>query len=84
MLNIILIFVYYSGNYQLPWGLSGKESTCQCRRIKLDPWLRKTPWRKKRKPNPIFLPGKSHGQWTLGDQSPWSHKGSDTNLETKQ
>ena len=27
----------------LPWWLSGKESTCQCRKHKFDPWSRKTP-----------------------------------------
>ena len=25
-------------------GLSGKESTCQCRRCRFDPWVRKIPW----------------------------------------
>ena len=30
----------------LRW-LSGKESTCQCRRCRFDPWVRKIPWRKK-------------------------------------
>ena len=25
------------------WWLSGKESTCQCRRHRFDPWVRKTP-----------------------------------------
>ena len=28
----------------LPWWLSGKESTCQGRRYRLDPWVRKIPW----------------------------------------
>ena len=27
----------------LPWWLSGKESACQCRRCRFDPWSRKTP-----------------------------------------
>ena len=26
------------------------------------------------KPTPVFLPGKSHGQRSLVDYSPWSHK----------
>ena len=30
-----------------PGGASGKEPTCQCRRSKVDPWVRKTPWRRK-------------------------------------
>ena len=36
--------------YGLPWWLSGKESTCQCRRHKLDPGVRKIPWRRKWQP----------------------------------
>ena len=42
-------------SYQSPWeGLSrwlcGRESACQCRRHSLDPWVRKSPWRKKWQP----------------------------------
>ena len=47
---------------------NGKESTCQCRRCqrcRLDPWVRKIPWRKKWQPAPVFLPGKFHGQRSL-------------------
>ena len=43
-----------------PWWFRGKESTCQCRRFRFDPWVRKIPW--KWQPILIFLPGKSHGQ----------------------
>ena len=46
----------------LPSWLSGKELTCQFRRCKFDPWVRKVPWRRKWQPTPVFLPGKSHGQ----------------------
>jgi len=46
----------------LLWWLNGKESACQCRRHKFDPWLGKIPWRRKRQPTPVFLPGKSNGQ----------------------
>ena len=28
----------------LPWWLSGKESACQCRRHRLDPWSQKIPY----------------------------------------
>ena len=45
--------------------LSCKESTCQCRRYRLDPWVRKIPWRRKWQSTPVFLPGKSHGQRSL-------------------
>ena len=30
-------------------------------------------------PTPVFLPGKSHGQWSLVGYCPWGHKESDTN-----
>ena len=49
----------------LPWWLSGKESTCKCRRLKFDSWVRKIPWRRKWQPTIVFLPGKSHGQRSL-------------------
>ena len=28
---------------ELPWWLSGKQSACQCRRLRIDPWSRKIP-----------------------------------------
>ena len=62
-------------------GASGKEPGCQCRRLKtrrFDPWLGKVPWRKKWQPTPVFLPGKSHGQRSLGGYSTQSCTESDT------
>ena len=35
------------------------------------------PWSRKWHPTPVFLPGKSHGQRSLADCSPWGHKESD-------
>ena len=55
-------------------GSAGKEPTCQRRRRKrlgINPWVRKIPWRKKWLPTPVFLPGKSNGQRSLADYSPW-------------
>ena len=62
----------------LPWWLSGKETTCQCRRCGFYSWVGKIPWRSKQQPTPVFLPGKSHGQRSLEDSSPWGHKELDT------
>ena len=62
----------------LPCWLSGKESTCQCRRPKVDAWVGKIPWRRKWQPTPVFLPGESHGQSSLVGYSSWCHKESDT------
>ena len=51
-----------------PGGVSGKEPTCQSRRLKrhwFDPWVGKTPWRRARQPIPLFLPGESYEQGRL-------------------
>ena len=63
------------------WWLSSKGSSCQCRRhrrYEFDPWIRKTPWRRKWHSTPGFLPGESHGQRSLVGYSPWGHQESDT------
>ena len=54
-----------------PWWLDGIESTCQCRRFGLDLGVGEIPWRRKRQPTLVFLPGKSHGQRSLAGYSPW-------------
>ena len=58
----------------LPWWLRGKESTCQCRRLKFNPWSGKIPWRKKWQPTPGFLPENTHGQRSLAGYSPRGSK----------
>ena len=55
-------------------GTSGKESTCQCRRPRLDPWGGEDPLEE----DPAFFPRKSNGQRSLVGSSPWGHKESDT------
>ena len=90
---ILLKCVYYNAHgmtcYLLiywmvfPWWLGGKESTCQCKRCRFNPWVRKIPWRKKWQPTPVFLPGKSHGQRSLAGYSPWGCKESDMTYQLK-
>ena len=63
--------------------LSGKESTCQCRTHRFDPWVGKISWRKAWHPTPVFLPGKSHGQSSLAGYSLWACKRIRYNLSTK-
>ena len=49
-------------NKGFPGGTSGKEPTCQCRRLKrpgFDPWVGKMPWSRKWQPTPVFWPGES-------------------------
>ena len=57
-----------------PWWLSGKESACQFRRCRFNPWAGKTPCRRKWQLTPVFLPGESHGQRSLAGYSPWGGK----------
>ena len=63
-----------------PGDSSGKEPTCQCKRLKrhgFDPWVGKIPWRRKWQSIPVFLPGESHGQRSLVSHSPWDLEESD-------
>ena len=55
--------------YGLPWWLSGKVPTCQCRRWRFDSWLGKIPWKRKWQPSPVLLLGESHGQRSLAGYS---------------
>ena len=76
--------IYLEG---FPGGASNKEPAYQCRRASLVAQLVKNlpaaqetrvqslgqenPWRRKRKPTPVFLPGGSHGQRRLAGYSQW-------------
>ena len=57
-----------------PGGSGGKESACQFRRPRFNPWVGKIPWRRKWQPTPAFLPEESHGQWSLAGYGSWGHK----------
>ena len=57
---------------------SGKGCACQCRRLEFHPWNGKIPWRRKRQPALVPLPGKSHEQGTLAGYSSWGCKELDT------
>ena len=64
-----------------PGGTSGKEHSCQCRRLKrgeFDPWIRRISWRRKWQPTPVLLPDKSHGERRLMGYSPWGCTEPDT------
>ena len=56
-----------TGYHGLPWWLSASFDS-----------VRKNPWRRKRQPTPVFLPGKSHGQSSLVGYSSWGLKKSQT------
>ena len=63
-----------TGENGLPWWFSGKEPACQCQSRAFDPWVGKIPWKRKWQPSPVFLPGKSHGQRSLGGYRPRAAK----------
>ena len=75
----VLDFCIFSSG--LPWWLSDKESNCQCRKHRFDPWVGKIHWR--RKCTPVFMPGKSLGQRSSAVYSPWDHRRVRHNLVTK-
>ena len=80
-------YLYYNYIFQYYilgtiWRLSGEEPACQCRRLRFDPWVEKMPWRRKRQPTSVFMPGKSHGQRRLAGYSSWGRKGIRHNLAT--
>ena len=59
--------------WDIPGSASGKEPTSQCRRLKRLRFvlrLGKILWRWAQQPTLVFLPGESHGQWSLvGDSA---------------
>ena len=65
-------------DFGLPRWLSDKESACQYRRCRFDPWIMKIPWRREWQPTAVFLPGELHGQRSLAGYSLWSGEESDT------
>ena len=80
----IHVFIIYSHaedrkiNMKWSWaflgGIGGKESTCQCRRLKFDPWVRKIPWSRKWQTTLLFLSEKLHGKRGLAGYSLWGCK----------
>ena len=65
---------FWSRLGDFPGGSDGISVCLQCRRPRLNPWVRKIPWRRKWQRTPIFLPGESHGWKSLAGYSPWSCK----------
>ena len=57
-----------------PSGSDGKESSCQCKRPRFNPWIGKVPWRREWQPTAVFLPREFHGQRSLVGYTPWGHK----------
>ena len=70
----LFIYMYIYSTSGFPGGSEVKETACQCRRPRFNPWIRKIPRKKEWQPTPVFLPGESHGQRSLVGYSPWGHK----------
>ena len=73
--NYTYTYIYICG---LPLWLRQERVHLQCKRHMFSPRVGKIPWRREWPPNPVFLPGKSHGQRSLGGYSPWRCKELDT------
>ena len=59
----------------LPRRCTGKESACQCRRCRFDPWIRKTsPLEKEMVTHSSILARKICGQRSLLGYGFWGHK----------
>ena len=71
------LFDFSTSWWGFPYG-SAVRLSHQWRRHSFNPWVRKIPWRRKRQPTPVFLPGKSHRQRSRAGYSPTSCKESDT------
>ena len=60
-------------SWDFPGGANGKEPPANASRYKrhgFDPWVGRIPWRRACQPTPAFLPGKSHGQRSMGGCGP--------------
>ena len=65
-------WLLYSSSPQV-W-LRWQRIHLQCGRPRFNPWVRKSPWRRKLQPTIAFLPGKFHGQRSVAGYSPWGRK----------
>ena len=70
--DVTVFNVYYfcESLVGLPGWHSGKQSTRQCRRCGIDPWVRKIPWSRNWQSTLGFLPGEFYGQRRLEGCSP--------------
>ena len=87
LLNLWFVFIEYYSLLGPPWWPSGKESSCSAGDAGLKTRvskIRKIDWRRKWLATPLFLPGKSHRQWSLVGYRLWGHKRVGHDLAAKQ
>ena len=68
LISFLTLFIVF------PAGSDSKRVCLQGRRPGFHLWVGKIPWKRKWKPTPVLLPGKSHGWRSLVDYSPWGRK----------
>ena len=83
-MRLILNLHLITSVFEVPRLLSAKEPASQCRRCEFDSWVGKILSRRKWKPTPVLLPGKSHGQRSLAGYSPWGFTESDMTKQLVQ
>ena len=64
-LNVHIVLIWEYGEEGLPWWLSDKEYSCQCRRCGFDPWVGKIPRERNGNPLQHFCQGNpmDRGAW---------------------
>ena len=62
----------------IPGGSEVKASAWNAGDLGSIPGSGKIPWRRKRQPTPVLLPGESHGGRSLVGYNPWGRKELDT------
>ena len=69
-----------------PWSCQQLDMTEQLSTAqhRINPWVRKIPWRRKWQSTPVFLPGESQGRGRLVGCRLWGHTESDTTETTQQ
>ena len=75
LLEVVEVLLDSKGKYELSWWLSGKESTCQYRRLGFNPWIGKIPWRRKWQSHSIIITWEIPWTEDLAGYSPWGCKG---------
>ena len=68
-LCFLTLFIATNITWIFPGGSEGKESACNVGDL-VQSLGRKSPWRRKWQPTPVFLPGESHGRRRLAGYSP--------------
>ena len=61
-------------SFKLPQWLRQYRICLQCRRLGLNSWVRKIPWRREWLTTLVFLPGAFRGQRSLASYSSWGHR----------